>query len=108
VGIGFTAAANGKSTDADALVAKLPTISSCTGTPTAAFAGDCKTLKATLNEQSTMRNAAVISFAAGGVFALVTAGLGVWKLKNPATTGALHVAPVVGFHDGGVILGGTW
>lgn len=107
-GIGFTVAANGKSTDADALVAKLPSSSSCTGTPAAAFAADCTTLKSTLSGQSTMRNAAVLSFAAGGVFALVTAGLGVWKLKTPANAGVLHVAPVVGAREGGVILGGTW
>lgn len=107
-GIGFTVAANGKSTDADALVAKLPSSSSCAGAPATVFAADCKTLKFTLSGQSTMRNAAVISFAAGGVFALVTAGLGVWKLKTPASTGVLHVTPVVGTREGGVILGGAW
>jgi hypothetical protein len=107
-GIGFTVAANGKSTDADALVAKLPSSSSCTGTPVTAFAADCKTLKSTLSAQSTMRNAAVLSFAASGVFAVVTAGLGVWKLKSPANAGVLQVAPVVGAREGGVILGGTW
>lgn len=106
-GIGLTAAANGKSTDADALGAKLPG-SACAGTPAAAFAADCTALSSTLGEQSTRRNAAFVSFAAGGAFALVAVGLGVWKLKSPATTSKLHIAPVVGVRDGGVVLGGVW
>jgi hypothetical protein len=89
-GIGFTAAANGKSSDAETIGAKLPGRSFCTGKPLAAFTSDCSTLKATLSQQSTMSNAALVSFAAGGAFALMTVGLGVWGLKAPATKVGLH------------------
>ena len=108
-GIGFTVAANGKSSEAAGLREKLPGRSGCPGTPNATFAADCSTLKSTLAEQSTMRNAALISFAAGGAFALVAAGLGVWKLKSPTTTtGRVHVAPVLGAREGGILIGGAW
>jgi hypothetical protein len=107
-GIGFTVAANGKSDDAAAIVAKASGHSACLGTLAPTASADCKTLRATVAQQSTMRNAAFVGFAAGGVFALVAAGLGVWKLKTPATTGVLHVSPVVGAREGGVLLGGAW
>ena len=107
-GIGLTVAANGKSADADALGARLPGRSSCAGAPEAAVAADCKALRSTLTEQSTLRNAALVSFATGGALALVTAGLGVWKLKAPTRAGALQITPVLGSRDGGIIIGGTW
>ena len=107
-GIGFTAAANGKHSDAQTLGAKLPGRSVCMGTPAAAFTSDCSTLKATLSQQSTMSSAALVTFAAGGAFALVTVGLGVWGLKAPATKVGLHVAPIVGSREGGIVLGGVW
>ena len=107
-GIGFTVAANGKSDDAAALVTKYSGHSVCLGTPAPAVSADCKTLKSITAEQSTMRNAAFVSFAAGGVFALVAAGLGVWRLKAPTATGVLHVSPVVGARESGVLIGGAW
>jgi hypothetical protein len=107
-GIGFTVAANGKSGAADSLEAKVPGRSACTGAPGVALSADCKTLKSTVSEQSTMRNAAFVGFAAGGAFALVAVGLGVWRLKTPATTGVLHVSPVIGTREGGIVLGGAW
>lgn len=107
-GIGFTTAANGASSDADTLGAKLPGRSVCTGTPGAAFSADCTTVKNDLSRQSTMTSAALASFVAGGAFTLAAVGLGVWGLKTSPTKVGLQVAPIVGAREGGVIIGGVW
>jgi hypothetical protein len=107
-GIGLTAAANGKHSDAQTIGDKLPGRSVCTGTPAAAFTSDCSTLKATLSQQSTLSTGALVSFVAGGTLALVTVGLGVWGVKAPSTKVGFQVAPIVGSREGGIVFGGVW
>jgi hypothetical protein len=107
-GIGLTVAANAKSSTADGLDAKLP-LSSCAGTPAAARASDCAALKDALHSQSVLADGAVAGFVSAGVFALATAGLGVWSLRSSSPkTGSVRLAPVVGSHDGGVLVMGRW
>ena len=104
VGIGLTVAANGQGADAATLRAKLGGQFACSGEATV----DCATLKAKLVDESTLSNAALASFAAGGVFVLATVGLGVWRIKTPAAPTAIRVMPVVGNRDGGLVLFGAW
>jgi hypothetical protein len=102
LGAGLTAAANGKSRDAETMAASLP-LSSCAGTPSASYAAKCSTLKDTLRSQSMLASGAVGGFVAGGVLALAAAGLGIW-----AKSGTPKIAPVVGVQGGGVVIGGAW
>lgn len=102
LGAGLTAAANGKSRDADTTAASLP-LSSCAGTPSASYAAKCSALKDTLHSQSMLASGAVGGFVAGGVLALAAAGLGIW-----AKSATPRIAPVVGVRGGGVVIGGAW
>jgi hypothetical protein len=106
--IGFTIAAYGKSADADALDAKLPGRSLCSGTPGPTFAKDCKTLKSTLTAQSTLSSAAMAGFVVGGAFALLAIRYGVWGSKIYATTGGIQITPVIGARDTGILVQGAW
>jgi hypothetical protein len=108
VGAGLTAAANGKGSERATLLAKLGD-SGCAG-GTGAVSGDCTKLLNAAKSQSTLSNAAIAGFVSGGVFAVATAGLGLWASSKPATRERtqIRVAPVVSATDRGVVMVGTW
>lgn len=104
-GIGLTVAANGQGAEAASLRAKLGgQLAACAGATTV----DCNALRAVASDASTLSNAAIASFAVGGVFVLTTVGLGVWRLKTPAAQMGIRVVPVVGNRNGGLLLVGEW
>lgn len=105
VGAGLTAAANGKSGEAEALDAKLP-LSSCSGAPATGRAGDCNALKDALRSQSQLGSAAVAGFIGSGALALVAAGFGVWSVGPKRA--AIRVAPLMSAQGGGVVVLGVW
>jgi hypothetical protein len=110
IGAGLTAAANAKGGQADTLGAKLPP-STCAGTPPAASASDCASLKSTLRTESQLSDGAVASFIVGGAFALTTAALGVWAGVAPTKAKdrpALRVVPTTSAHGGGLVMVGAW
>jgi hypothetical protein len=118
VGAGLTAAANGKSADAETARGKLSGSSSC-AQPTGADVATCATLKSSLQSQGTLSNAALASFVVGGVFAVGTAGLAIWSFmtpkapeadKSPAATlkATARVVPVIDESTRGVSIVGRW
>lgn len=108
-GVGLTAAANGKSRDADSIGARLGGSSSCTGTPAASVAPDCQDVKAALRSQSTLTDGARAAFIIGGAAALGAMGLGVWSTLGPKQQkSGLQLVPVVGASGTGLIVRGAW
>ena len=104
-GIGFTAAANGKSTDAKTLRGQVGSGSACFAQPSSPT---CVTLQSAADSKNTLSNLAMVSFIAGGAFALTSAGLGVWSASSPKTGATVRVAPVVGASQRGILVVGSW
>jgi hypothetical protein len=102
VGIGLTVAANGKASD----VARLQLGKSACLTP-GASASQCATLHDAASSKVTLSNAAVSTFLAGGAFALVTAGIGIWVATGPKAAPVL-VVPVAGADRAGLAVVGAW
>lgn len=104
-GIGLTVAANGKGDEVATFSAQVPGRSACTGV---APPSACAELSGAAATRDTLSNAAAVSFLAGGTFALVTAGLGIWSAKTPSKTGIVRAAPIIGASQGGVMISGSW
>ncbi|MFS8067782.1 MAG: PEGA domain-containing protein [Byssovorax sp.] len=104
-GIGLTAAANGKSADAKTLRAQVGSGSGCFAQ---SISQPCVMLQSAADSKNTLSNLALVSFIAGGAFALTSAGLGVWSASSPKTGATVRVAPVVGASQGGVLVVGSW
>jgi hypothetical protein len=108
-GVGLTVAANGKSSDADTIGARLGGPSTCTGTPATSVAMDCKAVKAALRSQSVLTDAAKGTFVAGGLLALATVGLAIWTSLGPTQKRVgPRLVPLVGARQGGFTVVGTW
>jgi hypothetical protein len=116
LGVGMTVAANGKSSNADALGAKLSGSSACLQ-PAPGAAQTCNALSDALKAQDTFSNVAVGGFVVGGALALGTAGLFVYSLMKPSApsdegappaSASIRVVPVVGGTHHGLSLVGTW
>ena len=104
-GIGLTAAANGKSTDAKTRRGQVGSGSACFAQPSSPT---CVTLQSAADSKNALSNFAMISFIAGGAFALTSAGLGMWSASSPKTGATVRVAPVVGASQGGIVVVGSW
>lgn len=104
-GIGLTAAANGKSEDAKTLRVQVGSGSACFAQPTSPT---CATLQSAADGKNTLSNLAMVSFLAGGAFALTSAGLGVWSALSPKTGVTVRVSPVVGASQSGILVVGSW
>jgi PEGA domain len=106
-GAGLAVAANAKGGDAAAVRATLGGgRSQCVGLT----GGSCTTLAGDLRSQGAFADGAVGGFVVGGVFALATAGLGIWAFGKPRmpTQGQLRIVPTVGAVEQGVRLEGSW
>lgn len=104
LGIGFTVAANGKADNAAALQQPGGESVCFGGSPTPG----CSDLSETLTAQSTLSNAAVVSFLLGGVFTLGTAGLGLWTVSTSSHKAGVRAVPALSATHGGVTILGTW
>lgn len=104
-GIGLTAAANGKSTDAKTLRSQVGSGSACFAQPMSPM---CTTLQNAADSKNTLSNLAMASFIAGGTFAIAAAGLGIWHEVSPKTTATVRVAPIVSASQGGILVVGSW
>lgn len=118
-GVAFTVLANGQATEAEEQQGKLSGTSACFQTGGAALPSACADLRGHLENQGTYSNAALVSFIAGGAFALGTAGLAVWRLtsaprterdRTPAASAkaSARVVPVVDASTRGVAIVGRW
>jgi hypothetical protein len=109
-GIGFTVAANDKGSETTTLRAGLGP-SACFN-PAGAGIAACSATRAALQDESSLRNAEYASFVGGSLLALAAGGLGVWSATAPRATDerktAVHVVPVVGAQNVGLILVGAW
>lgn len=109
VGAALTAAANGESSAADSLRAKVGSSSACAGA--AASSADCSALMSNLKSRDSLTKGAFASFVIGGAFALATTGLGVWAVtasRDRREASAIRVVPTVGRGEGGVVLLGSF
>jgi len=104
-GIGLTVAANGKTEDAKLLRTQVGSGSACFAQP---MSPTCATLQSAADSKNTLSNLALVSFVAGGAFALTSAGLGVWAGLSPKRVARVRVAPVVGAGQGGILVVGSW
>jgi hypothetical protein len=107
-GAGLTVAANGKSADERSLGAQVGPSWACAGQPPASIANTCATLQSAGSSRVALSKAAVGSFVAGGVFALGTAGLALWRVSARGAPPPVRVAPTMGANGAGVVLEGTW
>jgi hypothetical protein len=103
-GAGLTAAANGKGSEVAQFQSGMT--SSCF-TPSVSSASRCTSLHDATSSRATLSNAAEASFLVGGVFALATAGLGIWSAVLPKG-GQVQAAPVVGASQIGLVVQGAW
>ena len=103
-GIGFTVAANSKADNAVDL--QQP------GGESACFGSSpppgCADLSGVLKEQSTLSDAALVSFLLGGVFTLGTAGLALWTTTTSSPKSGMRAVPTISATHGGVTILGTW
>jgi hypothetical protein len=79
----------------------------CSGKPAESIASTCVTLRDTVAEQNMLSNGAMVSFLIGGVFAVGTAGLGIWSASKPKEN-AIRVMPALGAGNGGILITGAW
>jgi serine/threonine-protein kinase len=115
VGIGFTVAANDKSSYADSLGNTLDSSFACYR-PTATNARTCADLKESLVVQGLYSRAAVASFTAAGVFAVGAGALMLYTSSTAAPPGdaekrpmaQFRMVPVVDSTQKGLFLVGTW
>jgi hypothetical protein len=116
LGVGMTVAANGKSSDAEALRATVGGSSGC-ASPGPEFAGTCTELADAVKTRDTLSNVAVGGFVTGGALALGTAGLFVYSLMKPSssdeerappTAASVRIVPVVGAAHRGLSIVGSW
>jgi hypothetical protein len=107
VGIGATVAANGKADDVKSLGANVAP-GACA--PPNDTRPDCTSLRTAAQGQGSAQNVAEAGYIIGGVFALATAGLLVWRLQSVDSTPAasFHVEPAVGRAQQGFVFGGSF
>ena len=115
VGIGFTVAANKKSSDADSLGRALDSTSACYR-PMPTNAETCADLHEALVDQGLYSRVAATSFTAAGVFAVGAGALTLYGLLKPASlddsgrraTAHIRMVPVVDSTQKGFLLVGVW
>jgi hypothetical protein len=115
IGIGFTAAANEKSSDADALGSALDSNFACYQ-PTVPNVQTCAVLKGTLVDQGLYSRVAVTSFTAAGVFAVGAGALMLYASPKLAVsdgagerpTAQIRIVPVADSTQKGLLLVGAW
>ncbi len=108
VGIGLTAAANGKGASRAAALGMLG--SSGCAHPTGTGTSQCAALLNEANSQSTLANGAVAGFVVGGALAAATAGFAVWAIRKraPQDSARIQVTPVLDATGRGVVVSGQW
>ena len=106
LGIGFTVAANGKGDDATALQPP-GNASVCFGPSPAP---GCADFHDALDAQSTLSNAALVSFLVGGAFGLGTAGLALWTWTGSTDSqkSGVRAVPALSATHSGVTIFGAW
>jgi len=111
-GIGLTVAANGKDSDATTIGTRLGASTTCTSNPAGAVSADCAAVKAAVNGADSLKDAALVSFIGGGVFALASGGLWFWSTTTPRANDeqktAVHLVPAVSAQNIGLVFVGTW
>lgn len=105
VGAGTAAAANGKASDADALIAGMAPNACAAPAGLAA----CAELVDTRKSQDTLANTSMAAFVVGGVAGLATAGyFFFWPKPKSGKSASVRPVPVVTANQGGLWVNGTF